>query len=66
MQEWIDDLKIKGYSKDMIKSVLSCLRTSMNYAIEPLKYIKSNPCNSVKIGKVPVDVKAKDHTEYMH
>ena len=65
VQEWTDDLKIKGYSKGMIKSVLSCFRTSMNYAIHPLGYIKSNPCNSVKIGKVPVDVTAKEHAEYV-
>lgn len=44
VQEWTDDLKIKGYSKGMIKSVLSCFRTSMNYEL----YIKGQ---MIKVSK---------------
>lgn len=65
IQSWVDDMKIKGYSKSMVDNTLACLSGSLNYAIQPLKYIKHNPCDHVKIGKIPVNVKAKEHTEYI-
>ena len=65
IQSWVDDMKIKGFSKSMVKNTLSCLSGALNYAILPLKYIEHNPCDHVKIGKIPVNVKAKEHTEYI-
>ena len=65
IQSWVDDLKIKGFAKSMIEGVLSCLSTALTYAILPLKYIQENPCKYVKIGKMPVDRKRKEHTEYI-
>lgn len=65
IQSWIDGMKQKGYSKSMISNTLACLSGALNYAILPLKYIKHNPCNYIKIGKIPVNVKAKEHTEYI-
>jgi integrase len=65
IQLWIDDMKRKGYSKSMVSNTLACLSGSLAYAILPLKYIKNNPCNHVHIGKMPVDMKAKAHTEYI-
>lgn len=65
VQKWIDDMKLKGFSKNMIKNALTCLQGALNYAILPLKYIQSNPCIPVKVGKVPVNVDAKAHTEYV-
>ena len=65
IQEWIDDMKIRGFSKSMIKNTLTCLQGALNYAIMPLKYIQNNPCLPVKVGKMPVDVDAKAHAEYV-
>ena len=65
VQEWINDMKLKGLSKSMIKNTLTCLQGAMNYAILPLNYIQSNPCIPVKVGKMPIDVDAKAHTEYI-
>lgn len=65
IQSWVDDMKIKGLSKSMVKNTLSCLSGALNYAIFPLKYIERNPCDHVKIGKIPINVKTKEHTEYI-
>ena len=63
VQEWVDNMKVKGFSKSMIKNTLTCLQGALNYAILPLKYIQSNPCIPVKVGKMPIDVDAKAHAE---
>jgi len=65
IQKWVDDMKIKGFSKSMIKNTLTCLAGALNYAILPLNYIQSNPCSPVKVGKMPIDVDAKAHAEYV-
>lgn len=65
IQQWVDEMKIKGLSKNMIKNTLSCLSGALNYAITPLKYIQYNPCLPVKIGKIPIKTKTKEHTEYV-
>lgn len=65
VQEWVDDMKKKGLSKNMIKNTLTCLQGALNYAILPLKYIQANPCTPVKIGKMPVNLDAKAHAEYV-
>ncbi len=65
VQELIDDMKIKGYSRSMVKNTLTCLSSAMNYAILPLKYIQTNPCSPVRLGKMPVDMKAKEYSEYV-
>lgn len=65
VQKWVDDMKIKGFSRSMIKNTLTCLSGALNYAILPLKYIQANPCIPVKVGKMPVDVDAKAHAEYV-
>lgn len=65
VQEWVYSMKQKGLSKSMIKNTLTCLQGAMNYAILPLKYIRSNPCIPVNVGKMPVDLNAKAHSEYV-
>lgn len=65
IQAWVDDLKVKGYSKESIRGYLGCLSSAMNYAILPLKYIQANPCAPVRIGKMPTDMKAKALNEYV-
>lgn len=65
IQEWIDKIKHRGYSKSMVKNILACLQGALNYAVMPMNYIQSNPCLYVKIGKIPTNQKAKAHTEYI-
>ncbi|OUO80804.1 integrase [Blautia sp. An249] len=65
VQEWVNNMKLKGFSKSMIKNTLTCLQGALNYAILPLKYIQANPCIPVKIGKMPIDVNAKEKIEYV-
>lgn len=65
IQAWIDDLKVQGYSRESIRGYLGCLSSAMNYAVLPLKYIQTNPCVPVKIGKIPVNVQAKAFNEYI-
>ena len=65
VQEWVDNLKLKGLSKNMISNTLTCLQGAMNYAITPLRYIQNNPCLPAKVGKMPEDKKQKEHREYI-
>ena len=52
IQEFINQLKLKGYAKSSIKGILSTLSVALDYAIEPLQYIKDNPCRYIKVGAV--------------
>lgn len=52
IQEYINQLKRNGYAKSSIKGILSTLSVALDYAIEPLQYLKSNPCQYVKVGAV--------------
>lgn len=65
IQSWVDDLKLKGHSRQSIRAYLGCLSSAMNYAILPMKYIQANPCSPVKIGKMPVNIHAKAINEYI-
>jgi len=65
VQTWVNDMKIRGFSKHMISNTLSCLSGAIRYAITPLKYIQANPCASVCIGKIAENIDAKIHTEYV-
>ncbi|WP_346906172.1 site-specific integrase [Faecalicatena orotica] len=66
IQLWVDDLKIKkGLSKSMISNALACLSGALNYAVQPRKYIKYNPCDYVKVPKVPINQDAQAKTDYI-
>lgn len=52
IQKYINKLKTDGYSKSTIHVILYILSASMSYAVEPLQFIKDNPCRYVRIGKV--------------
>ena len=52
IQEFVNKLKRSGYAKSSIKGILSTLSVAMDYAIEPLQYIKDNPCRYIKVGTV--------------
>lgn len=53
IQSFVNQLKVDGYAKSTITVICSILSASLNYAVEPLQYIKDNPCRYVKIGAVP-------------
>lgn len=65
IQLWVDDLKAGGSARQSIRGYLGCLSSAMSYAVLPLKYIQVNPCGPVKIGKMPVDIKARKLNEYV-
>lgn len=51
IQEYINRLKIQGLSKSSVLGILSVLSVAYEYAIEPLGYVKENPCSRIKIPK---------------
>ena len=65
VQDWITHKKNCGISKAMLKNLLSCLSGALNYAVIPCKYIKSNPCDYVKIGHAKETQYQKEHREYV-
>lgn len=65
IQQWIDQKKDEGYSQSMIKNTLCCLSGALNYAVQPCKYLKGNPCFYVKTPKAPTPEDRKAHTEYI-
>ena len=52
LQEYANDLKIRGYAKSQIVGILSVFRAALDYAVEPLHYIAQNPMTYVKTPKV--------------
>lgn len=52
LQEYANQLKIRGYSKSSIVGILTTFQASLDYAVEPLHYINQNPMTYVKTPKV--------------
>lgn len=52
LQEYANELKLRGFSKNHITGILSVLGASLNYAVEPLHYLTGNPMQYVKQPKV--------------
>lgn len=52
LQEYANSLKLNGYSRSHICSILTIFQSALNYAIEPLHYINQNPMKLVKFPKV--------------
>ncbi len=52
IQDFANQLKLKGLSRSSIVGVITTLSCAMNYAVEPLGYIQYNPCDRVKIPKI--------------
>lgn len=52
LQEYANGLKLEGYSRGHITSMLAMFRTALDYAVEPLQYLSSNPMRYVKFPKV--------------
>ncbi len=58
IQEYANELKLKGYSKSHITGILSTLSGALEYAVEPLGYISVNPSRNIKLPKI--EKKKKD------
>lgn len=51
IQEFINQLKIRGLARTSVLGILSVLSAAYEYAIEPLGYVKENPCQRVRVPK---------------
>lgn len=59
VQEYVNELKYKKFAKSTITAMLKLFSQSLDYAIEPLGYIKDNPVKYVKVGKVEKEVRQR-------
>ena len=51
LQQFMNDQKLKGFSKKYLDIMSVTLKSSLNYAIEPLQLIENNPMNYTKLPK---------------
>lgn len=51
IQDYINELKKRGYARATVQYVLRVICSALNYAVEPLQYIQFNPCIYVKVPK---------------
>ncbi len=51
VQEYVNRLKIEGLARTSVVGILSVLSAAYEYAIEPLQYVRENPCSRVKLPK---------------
>lgn len=59
VQEYVNQLRIRGMARTSVIGILSVLNTAYEYAIEPLGYIKENPCQRVKMPKFELEPKQR-------
>lgn len=52
IQQFANELKLNGFSKSHLVGILTTLSAALDYAIEPLHYLKENPARFVKFPKV--------------
>ncbi len=52
LQEFANDLKMQGFARKTISTIISLFNEALNYAVEPMHYITANPMQYVKIPKV--------------
>ena len=48
VQEFVNSLKVAGFSKNTTTGIYTTLKYALDYAVEPCHYIQSNPCAHVK------------------
>ena len=51
IQEYTNKLKLEGFAKATVVGIISTLSGALNYAIEPLNYIQTNPCDNIRLPK---------------
>ena len=52
LQKYANSLKMNGFAKSHIVGILSVLRASLNYAVQPMELLKTNPMQYVHLPKV--------------
>ena len=52
LTQYANQLKLNGLSKSHLEGILSTLSAALDYAVEPLKYIKCNPLKLARLPKV--------------
>ena len=52
LTELVNQMKTNGYSKSTVTVVKATLSSALDYAVEPLRYIKDNPMRYVKTPKI--------------
>ena len=63
IQTFVNGLKKKGLSERHSSNILSTLTTALNYGIEPLQFIKSNPTQFVKLPRFEKEAKQRSVIE---
>lgn len=51
VQEYLTNLRMQGLARNSVVGILSVLSAACEYAVEPLAYIRANPCERVKMPK---------------
>lgn len=59
VQEYVNQLRIRGLARSSVVGILSVLNTAYEYAIEPLGYVKENPCQRVKMPRFEREAKER-------
>jgi len=52
IQEFVNSFAATKLSASYVTSILGLLRTTLDYAVFPLQYIKGNPCEHVRVPRV--------------
>lgn len=60
LTELVNSMKINGYSKSTVTVVMAVLSSALDYAVEPLRYIKDNPMRYVKTPKIEKEPKKRE------
>lgn len=51
IQEYVNELKLKGFARNSVVGIISTLSGALSYAVEPLHYIQYNPCDRIRYPK---------------
>lgn len=52
LQDFANDLKKEGHSQNHVSNLIRTLKGALKYAVQPLQYLKFNPCEYVVIPKI--------------
>lgn len=60
LTELVNQLKINGYSKSTVTVIKAVISSALDYAVEPLRYIKDNPMRYVKTPKIEKEAEKRE------
>ena len=60
LTELVNQLKINGYSKSTVTVIKAAISSALDYAVEPLRYIKDNPMRYVKTPKIEKEAEKRE------